>query len=249
MIRRFARRRSVSSCDSPGPRVPTPPPTCAVPPPPASRSRCFHMPRMRGRLYSSCASSTCSFPSAETACWAKMSRISWVRSTTRADSASSSARCCVGFSSSSTRSTSARELSVGVLQLVELALADVRPRIGARPVLHDVGDGRDARGPRELPELRRARPRRRRPCARTASSSPRSGSRLERALGIGHRHGGKYAPHPFVGRLGRRERPRRSPRPTDARARRRAVREPSRGRDPRARARARPPAVRAGLRR
>ena len=40
----LARRRSVSSWDSPGPRVPTPPPR---------RSRCCHRPRMRGRLYSS----------------------------------------------------------------------------------------------------------------------------------------------------------------------------------------------------
>ena len=39
------------------------------------------MPRIRGRLYSSCASSTCSLPSARAACWAKMSRISCVRST------------------------------------------------------------------------------------------------------------------------------------------------------------------------
>ena len=46
-----------------------------------------------GRLYSSCASSTCSLPSALTACCAKMSRISCVRSTTRASRAFSSARC------------------------------------------------------------------------------------------------------------------------------------------------------------
>src|SRR3990172_8638208 len=39
-----ARRRSLSSWLSPGPRVPTPPPR---------RSRCCHIPRMRGRLYSS----------------------------------------------------------------------------------------------------------------------------------------------------------------------------------------------------
>ena len=50
-----ASRRSLSSWLSPGPLVPTPPP---------SRSRCCHIPRMRGRLYSSCASSTWSFPSA-----------------------------------------------------------------------------------------------------------------------------------------------------------------------------------------
>ena len=55
------------------------------------------MPRMRGRLYSSCASSTWSLPSALRACCAKMSRISCVRSTTRASSASSSARCWVGL--------------------------------------------------------------------------------------------------------------------------------------------------------
>ena len=54
-MRRRASRRSVSSWVSPGPRVPTPPPR---------RSRCCHMPRMRGRLYSSCASSTWSLPSA-----------------------------------------------------------------------------------------------------------------------------------------------------------------------------------------
>ena len=42
------------------------------------------MPRIRGRLYSSWASSTWSLPSALAACWAKMSRISCVRSTTRA---------------------------------------------------------------------------------------------------------------------------------------------------------------------
>ncbi len=79
---RFLREPSVGlELLSPGPRVPTPPPR---------RSRCCHIPRMRGRLYSSCASSTWSFPSALRACWAKMSRISCVRSTTRALSASSS---------------------------------------------------------------------------------------------------------------------------------------------------------------
>src|SRR5207244_496453 len=50
-MRLRARRRSVSICVSPGPLVPIPPP---------SRSRWLHSPRMRARLYSSCASSTCS---------------------------------------------------------------------------------------------------------------------------------------------------------------------------------------------
>src|SRR5689334_13631352 len=65
------------------------------------------MPRMRGRLYSSWASSTWSFPSALTACWAKMSRISCVRSITRALSVSSRYRCCTGSSSPSTSRLSA----------------------------------------------------------------------------------------------------------------------------------------------
>ena len=111
------------------------------------------MPRMRGRLYSSCASSTWSFPSAVTACWAKMSRISCVRSTTRASSAFSSARCCVGSSSSSTSSTSAPGLLVRPLQLLELPLADVRAPVGVRPVLDELADRLDARSPRELAEL------------------------------------------------------------------------------------------------
>ena len=56
-----------------GPRVPIPPP---------SRSRWVHRPRMRARLYSSCASSTWSLPSAEAAWSAKMSRMIAVRSIT-----------------------------------------------------------------------------------------------------------------------------------------------------------------------
>ena len=51
---------------------------------------------MRGRLYSSCASSTWSLPSALRACWAKMSRISCVRSTTRVWSSFSSVAAAPG---------------------------------------------------------------------------------------------------------------------------------------------------------
>ena len=65
---------------------------------------------MRGRLYSSCASSTWSLPSAVWACAAKMSRITAVRSTTRISSVSSSTRCCTGVSSSSQTTTSASDL-------------------------------------------------------------------------------------------------------------------------------------------
>jgi hypothetical protein len=93
---------------------------------------------------------------------------------------------------------------VFVLQLGELALADVGPRIGARAVLHDLADGRDAGCPRQLPQLRQlvfvvgaVR--------EHGEQQPALGLRLERALGIGHRHGGKYAPPPSAGRLGRRE--------------------------------------------
>ena len=118
-----------------------------------SRSRCCHIPRIRGRLYSSCASSTWSFPSALTACWAKMSRISCVRSTTRAWSAFSSVRCCGGLSSSSTISTSALGLGVRPLQLFELPLADVRARVRQPPVLDDLADRLHAGRPRELLEL------------------------------------------------------------------------------------------------
>ena len=60
------RRWSVSSCDSPGPRVPMPPP---------SLSRWLHWPASRGSRYWCWASSTCSCPSRVRARRAKMSRI------------------------------------------------------------------------------------------------------------------------------------------------------------------------------
>ena len=91
-------RRSVSSSDSPGPRVPMPPP---------SRDRPFQMPRSRGSWYSSWASSTCTRPSFVRAWRAKMSRISAERSTTRRPVSSSSPRCCRGASSSSETTSSA----------------------------------------------------------------------------------------------------------------------------------------------
>ena len=91
-IRSRIRRRSVSSCDSPGPRVPIPPPV---------RERCVHSFVRRGSWYSSCASSTCSRPSCVRACIAKMSRIRRLRSITFTSRTSSRPRCCVGESSSS----------------------------------------------------------------------------------------------------------------------------------------------------
>jgi succinyl-diaminopimelate desuccinylase len=45
-------------------------------------------------------------------------------------------------------------LAVGLLQLLELSLADVRAGVGEPPVLHDAADGLDASRPRQLFELR-----------------------------------------------------------------------------------------------
>ena len=99
-IRRRIRRRSVSSCVSPGPRVPIPPP---------SRDKATPAPTNRGSRYSSCASSTCNLPSRVLARVAKMSRMSCVRSSTRRSSTRSRLRSCAGLSSllKITRSTTA----------------------------------------------------------------------------------------------------------------------------------------------
>mmetsp|Transcript_8229 Transcript_8229/g.16481 ORF Transcript_8229/g.16481 Transcript_8229/m.16481 type:complete len:259 (-) Transcript_8229:456-1232(-) len=74
-MRSRMRRLSISSWLSPGPRRPTPPaPLCL--------SRWLQSRVRRGALYVSMASVTWSFPSRVRACWANMSRISAVRSTT-----------------------------------------------------------------------------------------------------------------------------------------------------------------------
>ena len=143
-MRRRARRRSVSSCVSPGPRVPTPPP---------SRSRCCHIPRMRGRLYSSCASSTWSLPSALTACCAKMSRISCVRSTTRACERVLEVALLRRLELVVDDQRLRAEPRERLLQLLDLALADVGAHRRARAVLDDRADGLDAGGARELLHL------------------------------------------------------------------------------------------------
>ena len=130
-------RRSVSSCDSPGPRVPMPPPV---------RERCVHSRVRRGSWYSSWASSTCRRPSCVWACRAKMSRIRRERSMTLVLTASSRARCW-----------RRRELVVGDEdrvaglrlrghQLVDLALAHVVVGVHVAAVLplraDDLGAGR-----------------------------------------------------------------------------------------------------------
>src|SRR5229473_3373531 len=79
-MRARSRRRSVSSLVSPGPRVPMPPPPATRPP--ACRDSDSPQPRSLGSMYCSWASSTWTLPSRLRACWAKMSRISAVRSMT-----------------------------------------------------------------------------------------------------------------------------------------------------------------------
>ena len=111
------------------------------------------MPRMRGRLYSSCASSTCSFPSALVACWAKMSRISCVRSTTRAVEGVLERLLLRRLELVVDDQHLGVGILVGLLQLLELPLADVRTRIGVRALLHQLGDRLDARGAGELAQL------------------------------------------------------------------------------------------------
>ena len=92
-------RRSVSNFVSPGPLVPIPPP---------KRERDIPCPIIRGSVYCSCASSTCSLPSFVRARCAKISRINAVRSSTLIPSACSRFRCWAGDNSSSNtqRSTS-----------------------------------------------------------------------------------------------------------------------------------------------
>ena len=88
----WIRRRSVSSCVSPGPLEPMGP----LPLVPACRSRCVHMPMRRGSRYWYCASSTCRQPSFVLARWAKMSRIKPLRSMTCTPRSSVSTRIWEG---------------------------------------------------------------------------------------------------------------------------------------------------------
>ena len=92
VIRSLMRRRSISSLVSPGPLVP-------IPPPRRDKTRPF--PESLGRVYCSCANSTCNLPSLERALCAKISRINPVRSITRTPITSSMFLCCAGESSSS----------------------------------------------------------------------------------------------------------------------------------------------------
>ena len=125
------RRRSVSILVSPGPRRPTPPP--APPPrplPPVCRDSASPQPRRRGRKYCSWASSTWALPSWLLACWAKMSRISAVRSMTLTLIRCSSVRSWHGDSSPSQITVSAPVATHHRAQLLDLAAADEGGRVG-----------------------------------------------------------------------------------------------------------------------
>src|SRR5438876_850034 len=135
MTRLRMTRRSDSSWVSPGPRVPMPPPR---------RSRWLHCPTSRGSRYESWASSTWSCPSLVRARWAKMSRMSAVRSMTRKPSAWVRLRSWTGDSASSEMSRLASRLR------------ELPDRVGgslgaAGPVHVDPLDPGLAREPRPLP--------------------------------------------------------------------------------------------------
>ena len=135
-------RRSVSSWDSPGPRVPMPPPV---------RERCVHRRVRRGSWYSSWASSTWRRPSWVWAWSAKMSRIRRLRSMTLTLSSDSRLFCWAGLSSSSATRMSKPVSRLRLEQLLGLALAHVPVGVHVAAVLplgaHDVGArGRGQRG-------------------------------------------------------------------------------------------------------
>ena len=99
------RRLSVSIFVSPGPRPPIPAPPAARPP--TWRDSESPQPRRRGNRYAIWASSTWALPSLLFACWAKISKIKAVRSTTLTFNLSSNCRSCEGESSPSQTTVSA----------------------------------------------------------------------------------------------------------------------------------------------
>ena len=82
--------------------------------PPPSLESTSPCPKMRGKLYFICASSTCSLPAAVRALCAKMSRISAVRSRIFTPSAISRFLCCDGVSSSSKMTSVARSFWMNI---------------------------------------------------------------------------------------------------------------------------------------
>jgi len=130
VIRRRAIRRSDSSWDSPGPRG-----RCAAQP-----FEVLHMPRMRWRLYSSCASSTWSCPPR---CARAGRRVSGsqppVRSTTRACSSSSSRRCLAGRQLGRRRRSPPPRPARPAPSAPRACRAEVGARVRSLAMLHDRG--------------------------------------------------------------------------------------------------------------
>ena len=150
-IRSRIRRRSVSILVSPGPRVPTPPPLPPAPPP--WRDIDSPQPRSRGSMYSICAKATCALPSAEVACWAKMSRISAVRSMTLTLTTFSSAFSCAGSQLAVADDGVGAGRQDDVAQLRGLARADVGGRVGFVAPLDQALEHLGARGLGQRREL------------------------------------------------------------------------------------------------
>ena len=98
------------------------PPSAPAARPPACRDSEAPQPRSRGSMYCNWASSTCALPSRLVACWAKMSRITAVRSTTLTLVTSSNARRWLGGRSSSTMMVSAS--SRATMPAISLALPE-----------------------------------------------------------------------------------------------------------------------------
>ena len=111
------------------------------------------MPRMRGRLYSSCASSTWSLPSAlhgvlgedvedqlRAVDDARRQRILEAPLLRRRQLVVDQERLCA-------------RVPEGALELDELALADIGALVGPRPLLHDLRHRVDAGRPSQLAEL------------------------------------------------------------------------------------------------
>ena len=108
---------------------------------------------MRGRLYSSCASSTCSFPSAVVGVLGEDVE-DQLRAVdhTRVEGVLQEPLLGRVELIVDEQALGARFL-VALLQLLELALADVRALCGPAAALHDLSDRLDARRPGELLDL------------------------------------------------------------------------------------------------
>ena len=150
-MRRWMRRRSTSSCVSPGPRVPIWAPPADVPPP--CWDRVVPRPRMRGSRYRRRASSTWALPSWLWAFWAKMSRITAVRSmAVRPEELLEVALLGRGELVVEHHGV-AVGLERDLPELLGLALADVGGRVGRGTALHEARDLVRAGGVDELGEL------------------------------------------------------------------------------------------------